>query len=116
MENGEFGGTRDLIIDEKNIETTPMMNPFAGAPAKGKSKKKSGNKNQSSKKKTSNISNPQVGYIDGLRANEEDNDQSDNDRGLDQTFDRRNGTHIKIEVLEKSPNPLAFSEKHKPIK
>jgi len=36
MENGEFGGTRDLIIDEKNIETTPMMNPFAGVHAKTK--------------------------------------------------------------------------------
>lgn len=120
MENGEFGGTRDLIIDEKNIETTPMMNPFAGLHGKTKSKKKSGHKNQSSKKKNNNISsNPQVGYIDGLRANDEENDHSDNDRAMEQTFDRRNGTLIKIEVLEKGPNnnnPLAFSEKQKPIK
>jgi len=38
---------------------------------------------------------------------------------MEQNFDRRNGTLIKIEVLEKGPNtnnPLASSEKHKPIK
>ena len=97
-----------------------MMNPFAGVHAKTKQKKKSGHKNQSSKKKNSNISsNPQVGYIDGLRVNEEENDHSDNDRPMEQNFDRRNGTLIKIEVLEKGPNtnnPLALSEKHKPIK
>ena len=68
-----------------------------------KSKKKSGHKNQSSKKKNNNISsNPQVGYIDGLRANDEENDHSDNDRAMEQTFDRRNGTLIKIEVLSAS--------------
>jgi hypothetical protein len=88
-------------------------------PAKTKPKKKSGNKNQSSKKKTSNISNPQIGYIDGLRGNEEDDDHSDNDRPMEQTFDRGKGTLIKIEVLERGPNSnnhLAFSEKQKPFK
>ncbi len=96
-----------------------MMNPFAGGHTKTKSKKKSGHKNQSSKKKNNNVSNPQVGYIDGLRANEEENEHSDDERPMEQTFDRRNGTLIKIEVLEKGPNknnPLAFSEKQKPIK
>ncbi len=59
FENGAFGGTRDLIIDEKNVETTPLMNPFA---SKTKPKKKSSHKNQSAKKKGSSsgvgISNP----------------------------------------------------------
>lgn len=123
-ENGEFNGTRDLIIDEKNVETTPLMNPFANIQTKTKQKKKSSHKNQSSKKKGSNsggISNPQIGYIDGLVGGdkEENNGRFDNEPQLEQTFNRGNGTLIKIEVLEKAPNSLVSSEKAKsfqPIK
>lgn len=43
LDNEEIRGTRDLIIDEKNVETSPLMNPFAVAQTKTKSKKKSKN-------------------------------------------------------------------------
>jgi hypothetical protein len=59
----ENDASRDFIIDENNVETTPLKNPFMSKPQKPKNKKK--HKSSGSKKKPSN---PQTGYIDGLAA------------------------------------------------
>lgn len=89
-------GSRDLIIDENNAQTTPLKNPFNTKAQKSKQKKKH---KSSSKKKPSN---PQTGYIDGVAAQSGDENQSDNDPHVGRTFDRNNGTLIKIETFKQN--------------
>ena len=107
IENEDLIGTKDLIIDEKNVVTSPLMNPFGNSHSKIKSKKKQSSKNKISKKKPSAMSNPQTGYIDGLAGEEDDeeNDRSDIEPASGgHKFDRGNGTLIKIEELDNTKN------------
>jgi len=78
--------TRDLVIDDPDVTTSPMLNPFANAKKKGNKGAKTP-KNSGLKKK----GDPMSKY-----------DNSDNDEdGPDTTFDRRldNSNLIRIEAL-----------------